>query len=60
MLVLARKMGECIMIGDDIKIIYLGHSDSQIKIGIECPREIPVHREEIFNKIKNGIKNDEC
>lgn len=52
MLILTRRIGEKIKIGDDITIIILSITRYQIKIGIEAPRHIPVHREEIYNKIK--------
>lgn len=52
MLILTRKQMESIMIGDNIKITILSSSGGQIKIGIEAPDNIPVHREEIFKKIQ--------
>lgn len=50
MLVLTRKQGESIIIGDDIKVKILDISSNFIKIGIDAPREIPVYREELLNK----------
>ena len=52
MLVLSRRLGEKLIIGDDVKITVLGISGNQVRLGIDAPREIPVHREEIANKIK--------
>lgn len=52
MLVLGRKPGEKIRIGDDITIHVLSHQGQQIRIGIEAPAHISVHREEIYEKIK--------
>jgi carbon storage regulator len=52
MLILTRKVGEKIKIGDDITIIVLSISRYQIRIGIEAPKHIPVHREEIYKKLK--------
>lgn len=52
MLILTRKVGEVIMIGDDIVVKVLGVRSGQVKIGIEAPRELPVHRHEIFERIK--------
>ena len=52
MLVLTRKKGESILIGDGIIIKVLENSGKQVKIGIDVAREIPVYREEIYNKIQ--------
>lgn len=52
MLVLTRKQDECIRIGDGIIIKILENSGNQIKLGITVPREIPVYREEIYQKIQ--------
>ena len=57
MLVLGRKPGEKIIIGDDIVIHVLESSNSSsIRIGIEAPLHVPVHREEIYKKIKDGAE----
>jgi carbon storage regulator len=53
MLILTRKVGEIIMIGDDIVVKVLGVRSGQVKIGIEAPRELPVHRHEIFERIRS-------
>jgi carbon storage regulator len=52
MLILTRKVGEVIMIGEDIVVKVLGVRSGQVKIGIEAPRDLPVHRHEIFERIK--------
>lgn len=52
MLILTRKLGESIKIGDDITVILLESKGKQIKIGIEAPPDITIYREEIFNLIK--------
>lgn len=52
MLILTRKEGESIIIGDNVKVTVLGYRQGEIRIGIEAPREIPVHREEIAERIK--------
>lgn len=54
MLIFTRRLGEKIMIGDDIELVNLTHAGNQVKIGINAPREIPVHRAEIYRRIKNG------
>jgi carbon storage regulator len=52
MLILTRKLGESITIGDDIKITFLETKGKQVRIGIEAPPHILVHREEIYNLIR--------
>jgi len=56
MLVLTREIGQKIIIGDCIKLVVLGVSRGQVKIGIEAPKEVSVHREEIYNKILESQK----
>lgn len=51
MLILTRKIGESIIIGDNIVITVVGNKNGQIKVGIDAPREISVHREEIRDRI---------
>lgn len=53
MLVLTRRVGDKIRIGDDIIITLLGVRGNQYKVGIEAPREVSVHREEIYQKIQD-------
>lgn len=52
MLLLGRKVGESIVIADNIKITVLEVSGNQTRIGIVAPRDIPVHREEVYHKIQ--------
>ena len=52
MLILSRRTSEAIMIGDDIRITVMGRENGQNRIGIEAAREIPVHREEVYLRIK--------
>ena len=54
MLILTRKMGETLMIGDDVSVTVLGVKGNQVRIGINAPKETPVHREEIYNIIQSG------
>jgi|TARA_B110000495_G_C22894540_1_gene521851 carbon storage regulator len=53
MLILTRRVGESLIINDDIVINILGVQGNQIRIGIKAPKEIPVHREEIYNRIQS-------
>ena len=55
MLILTRRVGEKIRINDDIVITLLGVRGNQYKVGIEAPKEVSVHREEIWQDIKNGV-----
>ena len=52
MLVLSRRLGETLIIGDDVKITVLGISGNQVRIGVSAPKEISVHREEIYQRIQ--------
>lgn len=52
MLLLTRRIGETLMIGDDVNITVLGVKGNQVRLGINAPLSIPVHREEIYLKIK--------
>lgn len=52
MLILTRRAGETIMVGNDIKVVVLGVRHNQVKIGIDAPDEIAVHREEIYQRIQ--------
>jgi carbon storage regulator len=51
MLILTRRVGEQIRIGEDITVVVLGVKGSQVRVGVEAPKEIAVHREEIYEKI---------
>lgn len=52
MLIITRRVGEAVNIGNDVVVRLLGMHGSQAKIGIEAPRDVPVHREEIFEELK--------
>ncbi|MGX2947218.1 carbon storage regulator CsrA [Frederiksenia canicola] len=52
MLILTRKIGESLLIGDDVEITVLSVRGSQVKLGVKAPKEIAVHREEIYQRIK--------
>ena len=51
MLILTRRVGEALMVGAETKIVVLGVKGSQIRLGINAPKDIVVHREEIYDKI---------
>ena len=51
MLILTRRVGEALMVGNDTKIVVLGVKGSQIRLGINAPKDVKVHREEIYEKI---------
>ncbi len=53
MLVLSRKLNESIVINDDIVVTVLGVKGDRVRIGIDAPGEIPVHRQEVFEKMQN-------
>jgi len=51
MLILTRRVGESLMIGDDVTITVLGVKGNQVRIGVKAPKEVAVHREEILDRI---------
>jgi len=53
MLVITRRIDESIIIGNDIEIIVLEVENNRVKIGIEAPKQIPIYRDEIYDKINN-------
>jgi carbon storage regulator len=57
MLVLSRKVNQSIMVGDNVRIVIVAVDRDQVKLGIEAPREVAVHRSEIYDEI-NKVKPD--
>ena len=52
MLILTRRVGESLIIGDDVVVNILGVKGNQVRIGVDAPKEVPVHREEIYDRIQ--------
>ena len=55
MLILTRRVGESLMIGDEVTVTVLGVKGSQVRIGVRAPEKIPVHREEVFKRIQTAV-----
>ncbi|MEM7253387.1 MAG: carbon storage regulator CsrA [Pseudomonadota bacterium] len=52
MLILTRRVGESLMIGDEVTVTVLGVKGNQVRIGVNAPKDVSVHREEIYDRIK--------
>ena len=52
MLILTRRIGETLMVGDKVKVTVLGVKGNQVRLGVDAPRDVAVHREEIYDRIQ--------
>ncbi|NDD74044.1 MAG: carbon storage regulator [Gammaproteobacteria bacterium] len=59
MLILTRRVGEAVMIGDEVTVTVLGVKGNQVRVGINAPKHVAVHREEIFERIKSEGDGEE-
>ena len=59
MLILTRRVGETLMIGDDVTITVLGVKGNQVRIGVNAPKDVAVHREEIYQRIQKEKTGDD-
>lgn len=58
MLILTRRVGETLMIGDEVTVTVLGVKGNQVRIGVNAPKEVAVHREEIYERIRKEQEGD--
>jgi carbon storage regulator len=67
MLILTRRVGETVVIGDEVQVTVLGVKGNQVRLGVTAPRDVSVHRQEIYDRIRkeqgggapNGAESDE-
>jgi carbon storage regulator len=61
MLILTRRVGETLMVGDEVSVTVLGVKGNQVRLGVNAPKDVAVHREEIYERIKkeqDPVEND--
>lgn len=57
MLILTRRVGEAVVIGEEVTVTVLGVKGNQVRIGVNAPKSVSVHRDEIYERIKNEREN---
>jgi carbon storage regulator len=60
MLILTRRVGETLMVGDDVTVTVLGVKGNQVRIGVNAPKDVAVHREEIYQRIQNETPEEDA